>query len=296
MRTSHTTCVLGAEFYCPNYHYFTDYTEASGYPPGIARFGTCLLTAWTCGAYMSKIFPGTILNPRSSCCESFFHLLDVWLPKCLHFSDWGYLLGMQCAVLTWNEMCCTRKLTSGTIVSGKGRGDGILRAQQRRDKTMLWRMKILEAAFPSSKVMAAIVADATEAATKRRERRAKFVAKFEQQKSDLLHGKDVTEPLKSLRGEARSTLLACPVKLEASQLAFGAGGLTNCKCSEAADQWGVGESSQWTPPFPLPRGTEQATPASAAQALVEFDHNEAVVADAVEQAENVEGQASADAD
>jgi hypothetical protein len=74
MRTSHTTCVLGAEFYCPNYHYFTDYTEASGYPPGIARFGTCLLTAWTCGAYMSKIFPGTILNPRSSCCESFFHL------------------------------------------------------------------------------------------------------------------------------------------------------------------------------------------------------------------------------
>eukprot|EP01050_Picozoa_sp_SAG11_P026205 SAG11_NODE_6191_length_1368_cov_1.201734_2_plen_149_part_01 len=73
-------CVRGDVFYFPKYRYFTDYDQPA-YPAGISALAKVLLVGWICGKYMSKILVETVQNPRSSVCESFFHLLDIWLPE-----------------------------------------------------------------------------------------------------------------------------------------------------------------------------------------------------------------------
>ena len=138
-------------------------------------------------------------------------------------------------------------------------------------------MNVIKEAFPTSSIVAGIVSKAVSTAATKRARRDAFVAKFEKQKRDILLGRHVDRPLKSLRGEAQSTLLACPVKLETTKMAYQCGQLTNCKSTDMDDMWGIGCTSQWTPPYPLPRECGADAPSSAAKALQHFEYEEAVV-------------------
>ena len=61
-------CTLDTAW-CLSIRYFSDYDQPA-YPTGISALAKVLLTSWICGKYMSKILQDTILNPRSSVCES----------------------------------------------------------------------------------------------------------------------------------------------------------------------------------------------------------------------------------
>jgi hypothetical protein len=85
----------------------------------------------------------------------------IWLPKWAGFSRWGFLLGRDCCVLTWNENVRYKLLTSGQINKTKQRGErGLLVAQERRCVFMRWRLEALLRLFPSSVAIGRWVAQA----------------------------------------------------------------------------------------------------------------------------------------
>ena len=102
-----------------------------------------------------QIYRETIHNPRSSCCESFFHALDIWLPKWAGFSRWGYFLGRDCVMLCWNENIDQKILTSGQITKSKTHAQqGLLVAQQQWAWHMWWWAQLFQQLFPSSELVA----------------------------------------------------------------------------------------------------------------------------------------------
>jgi len=109
--------------------------------------------------YMNHMIYATALHQRTSENESFFHLVDTWLPMWANFSDAGYALGVRACVLTFNEQHRSKMLTVGKIEKTKSHPDGILRRHQQRSILLEWRLRAKERLFPRRLVGAGIIRD-----------------------------------------------------------------------------------------------------------------------------------------
>lgn len=123
--------------------------SGAGHPYGVPDLTALLVDAFTYGKYMNAMFYATALHCRTSENESYFHLVDVWLPMWAAFSEAGYQSGVKCCALTFNEQKRTKILTSGHVVKTKTHPDGILQRVQHRARVMEWRLKIMERVFPA---------------------------------------------------------------------------------------------------------------------------------------------------
>ena len=206
-------------------------------------------------------------------------MLDIWLPKCFGFSKWGYFMGRDCAMLTWNgdnpfiqpvadlfsESCGhvayslpapaenvrSKILTSGLIKKTKTHKErGLLVAEERRSRYMRWRLKLLRRTMPNSKRVERWCCATEALLEQQRAQRRAFVARFEVEKTAMLV--DGTGPtIKSLLGTVR-TAIRCPVTQEQQAVAFDATyGLVNAALAGGSDQWGIGDTSKWRSPYPI---------------------------------------------
>ena len=139
----------------------------------------------------------------------------------------------------------------------------------RRSHLMRWRIAIMKALLPNSARYAELAERQEAEIVADHERRGLFVEKFEREVEALEaaggDAKAAGTTVRSLNGEAGSTLNACSVKVEKRKLSYKDGNGMFTLPEVVQDSWRRGQGMTWETPFPLPSSKRHKATVEKAQ-------------------------------